>query len=159
MLTPEERAAIKRSWEIVGARGAALAEVFYQRLFEIAPHYRRLFASDLGPQQRKLFAMLQLIVRALDWPEQAWSQSVPVDDDPFLVILELGRRHAERYHVPDTAYDDVNTALLATLETGLGRAFTPEVRAAWTRLYALIAKTMKMGRCAVGDGSEPDADA
>jgi hemoglobin-like flavoprotein len=40
--------------------------------------------------------------------------------------------------VHDSQYDSVGTALLWTLEQGLGEAFTPEVRDAWTEAYLYV---------------------
>jgi len=57
-------------------------------------------------------------------------------------VQELGRRHA-RYGVTDAHYDTVAAALLATLQQGLGEAFTPDVAAAWATAYTLLAETMK----------------
>ena len=57
-------------------------------------------------------------------------------------LRELGRRHAG-YGVTDAHYDTVAAALLWTLEKGLGSRFTPEVRTAWARAYALIAGAMQ----------------
>ena len=42
-------------------------------------------------------------------------------------------------------YDTVGAALLLTLEQGLGSAFTPKARAAWTELYGVISRTMMEG--------------
>jgi hemoglobin-like flavoprotein len=56
----------------------------------------------------------------------------------------LGARH-RGYGVRDPHYDTVGTALLATLEHGLGAAYTDEVRAAWTEVYALIRGAMLEG--------------
>jgi hemoglobin-like flavoprotein len=39
----------------------------------------------------------------------------------------------------------VGGALLWTLEQGLGAAFTPEVKTAWTAVYELLAATMLEG--------------
>lgn len=153
MLTGGQRAAIRRSWELVVPIAETAADLFYKRLFELAPQYRRLFKADLAPQKAKLVAMLAFIVEAVDWPEERWRDSVDQEQDLFLVVLALGRRHSELYKVPDEAYDTVAEALLWTLDYGLGEAFTAEVRDAWTRVYVLLAKTMKMGRCAVGEGS------
>ena len=47
------------------------------------------------------------------------------------------------YGVADRHYDTVGEALLWTLEMGLGRAFTPEVKEAWTAVYGLLATTMR----------------
>ncbi len=153
MLTKKHKAAIRRSWELVVPIADTAADLFYKRLFEIAPQYRRLFKEDITPQKRKLIAMLKFIVEAMDWPEEAWRDSVDADNDIFLVVLALGRRHSELYRVPDASYDAVGAALLWTLDYGLGEAFTADVKEAWTRVYTLLATTMKMGRLAVGEGS------
>ena len=153
MLSAAERGAVKRSWELVEPIAETAADLFYQRLFELAPQYRSLFKEDLAPQKRKLLAMLKFVVRAVDFPDESWTDQVAPDDDLFLVVLALGRRHIELYQVPDEAYDKVGEALLWTLDYGLGEAFTREVRDAWTKVFVLLSKTMKMGRCAIGEGS------
>lgn len=56
----------------------------------------------------------------------------------------LGRRHAS-YGVRDAHYATVRDALLWTLEQGLGPAFTPEARAAWSTTYELLAGIMRTG--------------
>src|SRR5262249_33090499 len=126
MLTVAEKAAIRRSWELVVPIGDTAADLFYKRLFELAPQYRALFPDDLGPQKRKLLSMLAFVVHALDFPDEAWSATVPLEEDLFLVVLALGRRHVDLYGVPDDAYDTVAQALLWTLDYGLGEAFTVE---------------------------------
>jgi hemoglobin-like flavoprotein len=45
--------------------------------------------------------------------------------------------------VAEEHYDTVGAALLWTLEKGLGSAFTPEAKEAWTTVYGLLATTMK----------------
>jgi len=44
--------------------------------------------------------------------------------------------------VPREAYGTVGEALLWTLDYGLGEAFTPPVRAAWTGVYKAVSTTM-----------------
>jgi hemoglobin-like flavoprotein len=44
----------------------AAADLFYDRLFEIAPQVRPLFPDDLREQKRKLMAMLGMAVGALN---------------------------------------------------------------------------------------------
>lgn len=153
MIDESHKTAIRRSWELVIPIADTAADLFYKRLFELAPHYRALFGEDLAPQKRKLIAMLKFVVKSLDWSEESWRESVSEDEDLFLVVLALGRRHAELYGVPDESYDVVGAALLWTLDYGLGEAFTIETRDAWTRVYGLLAQTMKMGKCARGEGS------
>jgi hemoglobin-like flavoprotein len=153
VLNEAQKSAIRRSWKLVVPIADTAADLFYKRLFELAPGYRGLFGEDMVPQKRKLVAMLAFIVRTLDWEDATWKDAVDKDDDAFLVVLALGLRHAELYKIPDESYDVVGQALLWTLDFGLGEAFTVEVRDAWARVYGLVAQTMKMGRCAHGEGS------
>ncbi len=133
--------------------GDTAADLFYKRLFELAPQYRPLFKPDIERQKRKLLSMLAFVVSSLDWPDEAWRDEIDPEQDLFLIVLALGRRHSELYSVPDEAYDVVGDALLWTLDYGLGEAFTKEVCDAWTKVYGLLSKTMKMGRCAVGEAT------
>jgi nitric oxide dioxygenase len=60
------------------------------------------------------------------------------------VVRQLGMRHAG-YQVKEPHYETVGSALLWTLEKGLGADFTPEARHAWTKVYWMLAETMKAG--------------
>ena len=145
MITETEKDAIRRSWKLVVPIGETAADLFYKRLFELRPEYRALFPDDLKAQKRKLIQMLAFIVKSLTWPEAAWREDVPPDEDLLLVVLALGRRHSELYKIPAESYGTVGEALVWTLDYGLGEAFTPEVRDAWLHVYTLLAKTMNMG--------------
>jgi len=90
-----------------------------------------MFRGDMAEQRRKLMQMLTAAVKGL----QRLDRLVPVLED-------LGRRHIG-YGVTDQHYDTVGAALLWTLEKGLGRAFTPEVKEAWAAVYGLLANTMR----------------
>jgi hemoglobin-like flavoprotein len=154
MLTAAERVVVRRSWDLIKPITDTLADLFYGRLFEIAPHYRSLFKPEMEPQKRKFISMLHFIVKSIDWPDERWQEAIPVDDDLFLVVLALGRRHIDLYRVPDEAYESVYHALLWALDYGLGEAFTHEVRDSWVKMYWLLSRIMVMGHCATGDGSE-----
>ncbi len=58
------------------------------------------------------------------------------------MVQELGRRH-HGYGVTADHYGPVGEALLWTLEQGLGEAFTPAVKAAWTKVYGVLAEVMQ----------------
>jgi hemoglobin-like flavoprotein len=156
MITDEEKAAIKESWRLVVPIAETAADLFYRRLFELRPEYRRLFPEDMRSQKRKLLAMLAFVVKSLDWPESAWRETVPEEDDLCLIVLALGRRHSELYKVPDSSYEAVGEALLWTLDYGLGKKFDGPTRAAWTHVYQLLAMTMKMGRLSVPGATKAD---
>ena len=63
-------------------------------------------------------------------------------DQVLAAVRQLGQRHGA-YGVRAEHYDTVGAALLWTLAQGLGEQFTPEVEAAWTALYTLVASTMQ----------------
>jgi hemoglobin-like flavoprotein len=145
MITDGQKRAIVSSWRLVVPIADTAADLFYKRLFELKPEFRALFPDNMDRQKQKLVRMLEFIVKALDFPESAWRQTVRVEDDLFLVIVALGRRHSELYRVLDEYYAPVGEALIWALDYGLGDAFTDEVRAAWIQIYGLLAMTMKMG--------------
>jgi hemoglobin-like flavoprotein len=62
-------------------------------------------------------------------------------------VEALGRRRVG-YGVRDEHYTTVGLALLWTLEQGLGDAFTPEVRDAWSTAYGWLAFTMQRAAAA-----------
>jgi methyl-accepting chemotaxis protein len=127
---------VQRSWAQVLPIAPQAAELFYNNLFAADPSLRHLFRGDMKAQGMRLMGMISGAVGKLDQIEQL----VPV-------LQDLGRRHMG-YGVKPQHYDTVGAALLQTLEQGLGRpAFTPEVRAAWTAVYGLLAGTM-MQACA-----------
>jgi len=122
---------IRQSFAQVAPISEAAAALFYQRLFELDPGLRRLFPASLEEQGRKLMQMLGAAVGLLDKP-----------DTLIPVLQNLGRRHAG-YGVKDEHYLTVGSALLWTLEQGLGAAFKPEVCEAWAAMYDVVASTMQ----------------
>lgn len=125
-ITVTQRELVRSSFAQVARMADAAADLFYRRLFELDPALRSLFRGDLQEQGRKLIQMLGIAVAWLDRPDML----VPT-------IEELGRRH-EVYGVKPRDYHTVGKALLLTLAEGLGEAFTPDVRDAWTAVYELI---------------------
>jgi len=107
--------------------------LFYERIFELAPETRALFDDDIGPQAKRTMAAIKTAVDGLGDLDVV---------GPFLV--RLGARHV-RYGVRTEHFDVVGTALLWTLEQGLGERFTPAVRDAWTAAWDVIAGAMRIG--------------
>ncbi len=149
MLTESDRKAVRQSFRLVVPIADTAADLFYKRLFELRPEYRALFKDDISAQKRKLLRMLAFIVKSIDFRDADWRDDVPPEQDLMLVVLALGRRHSELYRIPNESYGVVAEALLWTLDYGLGEAFTQEVRSAWTKLYTLLAQTMRLGSAAI----------
>jgi hemoglobin-like flavoprotein len=133
MLTVNDIVLVRASFAKVLPIKDVAADLFYDRLFAIAPQLRAMFPVDLKAQKIKLMAMIAAAVSGLDNLEAL----VPP-------VKALGARHAG-YGVTASHYGTVAEALIWTLERGLGDEFTPDVRAAWNKVYMLLADTMQTG--------------
>lgn len=132
-MTNEQIKLVQDSFRRVAPIAEAAAQLFYARLFELDPDLELLFKGNLTEQGRKLMQMLALAVNSLDRLEQL-----------LPVVRSLGTRHVS-YGVRDKDYATVGKALLWTLRKGLGEAFTPDVEAAWSDVYATLASAMQSG--------------
>ena len=129
-MTPQQISLVQSSFERVVPIADAAAALFYERLFETAPEVRPLFKGDMREQGRKLMMTLTLVVRGLDRIEAI----VPV-------AQKLAVDHRQ-YGVEPAHYAAVGTALLWTLEQGLGPDFTSETEDAWRSAYGVLSTTM-----------------
>lgn len=129
-MTPEQITLVQQSFAQVAQVADSAAELFYGRLFEIAPEVRPLFGGDMAEQGRKLMSTLAVVVRGLD------------DLGALLpVAAQLATRHVG-YGVTPDHYRPVGAALLWTLAQGLGDAFTAEVEEAWSTAYTALSQAM-----------------
>ena len=129
-LTTKQIQLVQESFALVAPIADTAAGLFYHRLFVLDQRLKTLFRGDMIEQGKKLMSMIGAAVRGLDDVEKL----IPV-------VQALGSRHAG-YGVAPKDYDTVGAALLWTLEQGLGAAFTPPVKEAWTAVYGVLAATM-----------------
>jgi hemoglobin-like flavoprotein len=130
-MAPEDVRLVQSSFQKVAPIADTAADLFYDRLFAIAPEVRHLFPDDMRDQKKKLVTMLALAVGNLHQI-----------DSILPAVQELGKRHAS-YGVRPQHYEPVAAALLWTLEQGLGPDFTPAVKAAWTQAYVALSTAMQ----------------
>jgi nitric oxide dioxygenase len=129
-MTPDQIKLVQDSFAKVAPISEAAAVLFYDRLFEIAPSVKALFPADMTEQRKKLMATLAVVVSGLsDLPSVLPAASA------------LAKRHVD-YGAKPEHYPVVGSALLWTLEKGLGDAWTPELAAAWTAAYATLSGYM-----------------
>ena len=129
-MTPEEIANVQTSFVKVVPIAETAADLFYGRLFEIAPQVKPMFKGDMKAQGTKLMAALGLVVKSL----QNLDAVLPVARNLAIGHVAYGVR-------PDH-YAPVGEALIWTLDKGLGDAFTPPVRSAWIAAYATLSGVM-----------------
>ena len=129
-MTPDQVKLVQDSFAKVAPISGKAAELFYGRLFEIAPQVRAMFPDDMTEQRKKLMATLAIVVNGLtDLPAILPAASA------------LAKRHVG-YGAQPAHYPVVGEALLWTLEKGLGEEWTPQVAAAWTQAYTTLSDFM-----------------
>jgi hemoglobin-like flavoprotein len=129
-MTPEQIQLIQQSYAKVAPIADQAAQLFYGRLFAIAPEVETLFHGDMDEQGRKLMATLTVVVGGLNKL-----------DTILPAASTLAKRHVG-YGVRPSHYTPVGEALLWTLEQGLGAEWTPPLAEAWTAAYAILSGFM-----------------
>lgn len=129
-MTPQQIALVRQSFAQVSGNSDAVAALFYSRLFLLEPSLKPMFRTDMKVQGGKLMTAIGAVVDGLDEP----AQLLPV-------VRKMALRHLD-YGVKAHHYDLIGAVLMWTLEQGLGRDFTREVRQAWSTAYRLLSATM-----------------
>ena len=130
-ISSHQKRLVQESFLLVEPIADKAAEIFYSKLFEFDPSLKQLFSGNMQDQGKKLMATLKIAVKSLD-----------NIDGLIPVIQNLAKKHIA-YGVKVEDYTPVGNALLYTLKTGLGDAFTPELRQAWIEVYMTLANVMR----------------
>jgi hemoglobin-like flavoprotein len=122
---------IRSSWDKVSSIDpVVVGNLFYGKIFEIAPGARQMFSRPIPEQSKKVFTMLAYVISKLDRLEDV------IDE-----VGKLARRHVT-YGVKEEHYAVVGDALLWTLEQGLGEDWSQELKDAWSDCYSVLATAM-----------------
>jgi len=125
-MTPDQVKLVQQSFARVAPISEQAAVIFYDRLFEVAPAVKAMFPADMTEQRKKLMATLAVVVNGLSNLESV-----------LPAASALATRHVA-YGAKPAHYPVVGAALLWTLEKGLGKAWTPDVAAAWSAAYGTL---------------------
>ncbi|MGO8798362.1 MAG: globin family protein [Roseiarcus sp.] len=129
-MTPVQIDFVQSSFAKVVPIADVAADLFYRRLFEIAPEVKPLFHGDMREQGRKLMTTLGVVVNGLK------NLDAIVPAARVLAIRHVG------YGVKAADYAPVGEALIWTLEKGLGAEFNAEVKSAWLAAYGAVSGVM-----------------
>ena len=131
-MTSEEKILINKTFYQITPISERASERFYDRLFEISDEARSLFGNtNMRAQRKKLIDMIAMVVYSLD------------NMDKVTKALEkMGTRHVE-YGVKEEHWALVGEAFLWMLEQELSADYTPEVDAAWKKIYGIISDIAK----------------
>ena len=126
--------ALETSFDHIVPRGDELMDVFYARLFAVAPSVKPLFAgTDLKRQKAMLLAALVLLRRSL---RDLYSVTP--------TLRTLGARHVQYGALPEH-YPVVGQVLISSMAQVAGDAWTTAYEQAWTEAFAVVAGAMLDG--------------
>lgn len=129
-MTERQIQLVKESWNDVIINADAAGNLFYQRLFEVAPSVRHMFQGDMRTQSKKLMNMITLVVTKLNRLETLLDE-----------IKHLAKRH-DQYGARPEHYKVVGEVLIWTLSTGLSEKWNKETEEAWLTAYTILASAM-----------------
>jgi Hemoglobin-like flavoprotein len=107
--------------------------LFYARWFELDPELRGCCRGAMAVENHRLMRSIVSIVARLESFEALRPS-----------LRRIGARQSWR-GLSEEHYATAGAAFLWTLERTLGTAFTPAVKAAWTRCYVEVATAMMDG--------------
>jgi hemoglobin-like flavoprotein len=131
VMTPTQIELVQDSFKHVDRQPHESGRIFFDELFQLAPHLRDLFPEDTTRLKAKFVQMLAVIVKSLD-------QISKVSED----VVDLGRRHMA-YDVEEEHYTIFGEAFIAMLNRVLGNDLTPEISDAWSAAYDMLARVMQ----------------
>jgi hemoglobin-like flavoprotein len=108
------------------------AQIFYNKVFALAPFVRALFRNNMTDQGRLLTHMLGGIVYSLSRPEHLKKG-----------LVKLGRSHVQ-YGVKAEYYPVVKQAMIETIDEVLGDSKTKKTIEAWNKALDFVIDTMKV---------------
>ena len=130
----EAMAVVARTAAAVADRPVALAEAFYEHLFELAPAVRMMFPADMTAQNDKLCRALFACIEALvTGPEET---SVMEHG-----LRRLGTHHTGRYAVRSEHYPYVGQALVRAVRD-LSQDWSTTSSSSWIWVYTWLSSHM-----------------
>jgi len=130
-MTEEQIDLVKKTWKIFRDINPVLVgDVFYSRLFIEVPQVKQMFRISKEEQSMKFIDMINIIIGRLDRLDELTRD-----------IEQLAIRHAG-YGVKPSHFKPVGEALLWTLQQGLGKDWTEEIKEAWQTCYKMLSQTM-----------------
>ena len=140
-MTPEQKHLVRETFPAIREVAGPLMQLFYGRLFQIAPQVRPMFRNDIGIQARKFSDMLETLVDGLDDFELQRPK-----------LRAMGLRHVA-YGVQPEHYEVLSTALLWALGHMMYPDFPPALKDAWAALIEDVSAEMKAGAGELASGS------
>lgn len=114
-------------------RPVALAETFYQHLFDIAPQARAMFPPDMTGQMQKMTDTLLTAIRTLAGADTTELESA---------LRQLGAQHRTHYGVAPDHYLYIGHALTRAVRDLSGPLWSGSLSSAWIAVCQWVATHM-----------------
>ncbi len=122
---------LEQSFAKLATRGEEFVESYYDRLFDMYPEVKPIFAkTDMEKQRKQLLESLVFVVNNLRKPDVLGP-----------ALKNLGERHRE-LGAQEEHYAMFGEALLGTLEEYFEDDWTPELKNAWADAYDAVVAGM-----------------
>ncbi|MEM8793343.1 MAG: globin domain-containing protein [Pseudomonadota bacterium] len=130
-LTKMEIELIRRSHDQVREQLDEASSAFYDNLFEVSEEIRAMFRGDMQDQGMRFMTAIEVIVHALDAPEELER-----------TLQGLGAGHAA-LGVEPAHYAIMNDVLIDTLAQFAGETWSADTEAAWRKALGEVAGRMR----------------
>lgn len=129
-MTPEEIRLVQESFRQLQPHYAQAGDLFYGRLFQLAPELRAMFPVEMVEQHEKFFQVLGTIVYNMHSVKSYYT-----------VAQQLAFRHVG-YGVKPHHFPLMGACMIWTVQQMLGEDCPVAVRDAWITAYATLSQFM-----------------
>lgn len=132
-LLPHEIELVQQAWARISGGSQSYVQEVYDELFRLDPALQPLFTDDRDHLMTKMADTLNTLLTSLE-----------ALDRLAFIIRDIGRRHRQHGARPPH-FTTLKQAMTTVLAHRLGERFTPELAAAWSHAYDLVARLMLQG--------------
>lgn len=132
-MTPAAIERVRASFTDLTPQLGAVSATFYDRLFEVAPEVRRLFAPDMTRQRGHFEAALALLLRNISMLEVLGPS-----------LMALGAEHVS-YGTRDEHYDVARECLIFAIRHHAGDAWSDQLERDWHDAVTAVMQPMLRG--------------
>ncbi|KAI0221480.1 hypothetical protein LSAT2_027184 [Lamellibrachia satsuma] len=146
-ITEDQKQVIHDTWSLVNDQLAETGTLMHMRIFQVSSAIRAVFHMDDVPSE-EMAAQPNLKIHSVKFMqaiETAVENLDSLDDTVAPIFINLGRRHIYFKDLKEEYFNVFGGALTYTWQMCMGRAYTNEIRSAWSRLFDYLVQHMRCG--------------
>lgn len=144
--TAHQKRILRETWVVFRENMIVRGQKVFLRIFEMNPKIKDAFGLD-GLEGTNLIQDERFLAHATRFMQSVGTAVDQINDLEALrpLLLNLGRRHAEKPNFKPIYFSSFTEAMMFTWEKELGEKFTTEVAEAWLKLFLFIMECLKAG--------------